>query len=529
MTGATARSWAIALEGLGGHAVEVEAHVASGLPAFVLIGLPDASLGEARDRIRAALNSAGRPLPPQRVTINLSPASLRKHGSGFDLAIAASILAALDVIDAAGPGSCAHIGELALTGAVRPVAGVLPAVAAARAAGIGTVLAPVENAAEAALVEGMRVVPIASLRELALHYGADPDLLTEAPEPFAPPRAAREAESAGRADPAGPATERAATDLADIVGLDEVVEAAVVAAAGRHHLLLVGPPGSGKTMLAERLPGILPDLDVDAAIEVAALRSLRGAAVGELDFRPPLEAPHHTASAVALIGGGSGALRPGAISLAAHGVLLLDEAPEFPRSVLDALRQPLESGTITVHRARQSATFPANAQLVLAANPCPCGAAEPDAGCRCTPLARRGYLQRLSGPLLDRIDLQLAVPRPGRATSRLIADGARGARSTASAAAQVLEARDRAERRLRGTPWTVNAEVDGAWLRSGEGRLPGDATIAIDEHLRRGTLTMRGATRILRVAWTVADLRGADRPDATHIGAALGYREQFVR
>lgn len=517
MSGRTSRAWAVALEGLGGHPVEVEAHVASGLPRFVLIGLPDASLGEARDRIRAALNSTGQPLPLDRVTVNLSPAAMRKHGSGFDLAIAASILAATGVIDAAGPARCAHLGELALTGAVRPVAGVLPAVAAARAAGLDTVLVPAANAAEAALVEGMRVVPISSLRQLALHYGADADLLADEPDD------ARVLEL-GEARAAAPHRE-----LADAVGMDSAVRAAVVAAAGRHHLLLHGPPGSGKTMLAERLPGILPDLDVDTAIEVAALRSLRGEPIGALDRRPPFEAPHHTASAVALIGGGSGEIRPGAISLAAHGVLLLDEAPEFPRRVLDALRQPLESGSITVHRARQSATFPANAQLVLGANPCPCGyAGVVGAACTCTAPVRRGYLQRLSGPLLDRIDLQVGVEPVTLAVSRLIADGAQGPTSTAAAAAAVIEARERARRRLAGTPWITNSEVDGAWLRRGDHRIAPGAATAIDGALRNGTLTMRGATRTLRVAWTLADLDGADRPTAVHIGAALVYRDRLV-
>lgn len=512
----TSRSWAIALEGLGGHPVEVETHVASGLPRFTLIGLPDASLGEAGDRIRAALDSVGCRLPPERVTTNMSPASLRKHGSGFDLSIAASILGATGTIDPAAPGRNAHIGELALTGAVRPVRGVLPSVLAARNAGFETALVPAHSEAEARLVTGIRIVPIASIYELALHYGAEPASLVEPPEPSASILAPVGAEPSARPEP----------DLRDVLGQEDAVRALIVAAAGGHHLFMVGPPGSGKTMIAERLSGILPDLDASLAIEVAALRSLRGLQIpNSLSLRPPFQAPHHTASSVALIGGGSGVIQPGALSLASHGVLFLDEAPEFPRQVLDSLRQPLESGEITIHRSRSSATYPAKTQLILAANPCPCGnAGAADLVCRCTPNVQRRYMSRLSGPLLDRVDVQLRVEKVGIAAIKMHADGAVGSISTADASAQVNEARERARRRFASAGFTRNAEVTSAALRHPDLRPESGAADILDRALVRGQISMRGYARVQRVAWTIADLEGSERPKVAHVAEALYYR-----
>ncbi|PPF76851.1 Mg chelatase-like protein [Pseudoclavibacter sp. RFBJ3] len=536
--GTVGHSVAIALEGLGGELVEVETQISPGLPFFKLVGLPDTSLGEARERVRAALQSSGCPLPASRVVTNMYPASLRKHGAGFDLAIAVSFLAAAGIISAESPTRAVHIGELSLTGQVRAVVGVLPAVAAARAAGFDTVVVPADSKAEAELVEDIRVVAVTSLRAVALHYGADADELTEELE--------YPSSSAGRSvavrererseDPTGALSAGSALDLSDVVGSDAAVRTLIIAAAGGHHLLMLGPPGAGKTMLAERLPGILPDLEPEAAVTLAAVRSLRGMPLAaRLDRRPPFEAPHHTASAVALLGGGSGLIRPGAISLATGGVLFLDEAPEFARHTLDSMRQPLENGVIEIHRAQGRAAYPAEMQLVLAANPCPCGNhGDPDAECRCDASAPRRYLARLSGPLLDRIDLQLRVERVSAARARLVdheaqlghagQEAAHPSISTATARGLVEEARGRARRRLESTPWTINARIVSRWLRAPEHRPRRDAYAPLAIALERGQVTMRGHDRVLRVAWTIADLDGASRPEVHHVHEALSYR-----
>ncbi|QIZ98552.1 YifB family Mg chelatase-like AAA ATPase [Leifsonia sp. PS1209] len=530
-----ARTYAIALNGVDGNVVEVEADIAAGLPAFSLIGLPDAALGESRKRVTSAAMNAGCPLTPRKLTVNLSPASLRKQGSAFDLAIAVAALAAAGDLSAESAAAAVHLGELGLDGRVRPVPGILPAVIAARAAGFARVLVPAANAEEAALVDGVEVVAVTSLRHAAIHHGSDLEPVDVVP--------------VGAAVVGAPATDPATVrahpepDIADVAGNDEAIEALVVAAAGGHHLAMIGPPGAGKTMLATRLPGLLPDLTDEQAIEVTCIRSLTDAGIAGrgstgdpsssprgLIRRPPFESPHHTASAAAIVGGGTTRIVPGAIVRATHGVLFLDEAAEFPPSVLDSLRQPLESGTITIHRATGTATFPARFQLVLASNPCPCGRyGSPDEECTCTPIARRRYLARLSGPLLDRVDIRLAVRRIGLAALRIRSDPeASPAPTTGTASAllreRVVIARATAAARLAGTDWTRNADVSGAWLRTGALRLPRATVGALDRALDRGAITMRGYDRTLRLAWTMADLDGASTPTGHHIGAALFLR-----
>jgi magnesium chelatase family protein len=506
---AVGRTRAVSLLGIQGAIVEIEADYSSQLPKFVLIGLPDAALGEARDRVLAAAANSGCELPSRRLTVNLSPAALPKQGSGFDLGIALATLAAAGLVRPESIDRLVHLGELGLDGRLRPIAGILPAVSAAASAGVETVMVPTGNAAEAGLVPGIRVVPVASLREAAIWHGAEFE-----PIPVEPILVA---------EPEGPVDDE--FDLADIIGNEDAVEAMIVAAAGGHHAFLLGPPGSGKTMLAARLPGLLPDLDAATALEVTSVRSLCGLPVGRtLVTRPPLEAPHHTATAAALIGGGSRQIRPGAAARASGGVLFLDEAPEFTSSVLDALRQPLESGLISIHRANAVAHYPGRFQLILAANPGPGGRyGARDSECTCPPSARRRYLGRLSGPLLDRIDIQLRVQRITSAQLKLADESPRT--TTAQARARVAEARARAAQRLAATPWRLNSQVPGFWLRGPHARLGPVVTASIDRALERGGITMRGYDRVLRVGWTLADLDSTDSPTADHIGRALYLRK----
>ncbi|WP_144877521.1 YifB family Mg chelatase-like AAA ATPase [Microbacterium sp. 1.5R] len=505
-----ARTWAVALTGVDGHLVEVEADLSNQTPDFRIIGLPDKSLGEAVQRVHNACKNSGLDLPRRRLTINLSPASLPKQGSAFDLSVAVCALAAGGALDGRSVRRTVHIGELGLDGRLRPVLGVLPAVLAAARAGFERVIVPAGNAHEAALVPGVEVRAAVSLGEVALWHGADivaPDL-----EPVVPPRVE--------------SVDDAGLDLADIVGQGDAVDALIVAAAGGHHMLLSGPPGAGKTMLARRLPGILPPLAAVEALDVASIRSLCGENVRELSTLPPLEAPHHSASVAALVGGGSRAVRPGAIVRAHRGVLFLDEAAEFSRVALDALRQPLESGTIEVSRAGFSARFPARFQLIMAMNPCPCGNyGVRGAECVCPSAAIRRYATRLSGPLRDRVDIELQVARVSAA--RAVA-GASASATSAEASVRVASARARAAERWRGTPWTRNAEVPGSRLRQADVRIPAEARVSLDRALERGLLTLRGYDRVLRLAWTMADLDGLERPGAEQVGRALYLKRGYA-
>ncbi|OFR89209.1 Mg chelatase-like protein [Micrococcus sp. HMSC067E09] len=519
------RTRSITLAGLRGTVVEVEADIAQSLPGFTLLGLPDQSLQESRDRIRSAARNAGLPLTRRHLTVNLLPAGVQKRGAGHDLAIVLAAYAAEGKVS--GVHGPVFLAELGLDGSLHGPSDMVAMAMAAVDAGLPDMVVAADAVDQAALVPGARVRGFAHLHHVVHAFGGKPD-----PVPGVRPEAlmVRPGEAAGsscrpdggrRTSGAPLAAPEGVPDLSEVVGQWEARYALEVAAAGGHHLLLSGRPGAGKTMLAERLPGILPELDDRTALEAAALASLRsdGPAPTRLDTRPSFQAPHHSASMPALVGGGSGLARPGAASLAHGGVLFLDEAPEFDRRSLEALRQPLEAGEVVLHRAHGTVRYPARFQLVLAANPCPCGyGAGSGAQCRCTVLQRRRYADRLSGPLLDRVDVQVTV---APVTGAELGSPA-GAEASAAVAARVRAAVG-AQRERWGE---ANGRISGALLRRGRFAVPPAARAAADAAVDAGWLSARGHARVLRLAWTVADLRGATVPAAEDVDVALHLRRR---
>ncbi|MCC7426794.1 MAG: YifB family Mg chelatase-like AAA ATPase [Alphaproteobacteria bacterium] len=494
-----ARTATFAFQGIETVPVEVQVQIAAGLPAFVLVGLPDKAAAEGRERVRAALTAMGLSLPPKRIVVNLAPADLAKEGSHYDLPIALGVLAAMEVLPAEELAGFAALGELGLDGSLAPVAGILPAAIGASARDLG-LICPAAQGAEAAWAGRIEILAASSLLALVNHF--------KGTQVLSPPVPAT-AEATLR----GP-------DLADVRGQETARRALEVAAAGGHNLLMIGPPGSGKSMLAARLPGLLPDLSPREALDVSTVHSLAGMLNdGRLVQRPPYRAPHHSASMAALIGGGLRA-RPGEVSLAHHGVLFLDELPEFPRMALEALRQPIEAGETTVARAAAHVTYPARFQLVAAMNPCRCGFyGDPARECGRAPRCAEDYQGRISGPLLDRIDLVIEV-LPVAPADLARAPAGEG---SAGVAARVAEARARQRRRYGEDGPRCNAAAEGEVLKR-HLAIENEALALAEQAAERLKLSARGFTRVLKVSRTIADLGAALAISKAHVAEALAFR-----
>ena len=492
-----------ALFGLDAIPVDVEVDVTFGLPALVLVGLPDASVRESRDRVRSAIRNSGYQFPLQRVTVNLAPADVRKAGTAFDLPIALGVLAATGVVTTPTIADTLIVGELSLDGSMLPTRGALSVAALARQRGFTRLVLPAANAAEAAMVDGLTLLPADSLTEAVAVLNDPARVRPRLPPPVPPPTAEE-------------------PDLSEVHGQHLARRALEIAAAGGHNLLMVGPPGAGKTMLARRLPGLLPPLAFDEALEVTTVHSVAGLLPpnGGLMAHRPFRAPHHTISDTALVGGGS-VPRPGEISLAHHGVLFLDEAPEFNRRALEVLRQPLEHGTIVVARAARTAVFPARFALVAAMNPCPCGFfGDPRRACTCTPPEVQRYAGRLSGPLRDRIDLVVPLSALPAATLHAAEPG----EASAAVRARVLAAR--ALQVVRGGS-RLNAQLDGRHLLQTD-RIRPEARTTLLQAVERLGLSARAYHRVLRVAQTIADLAQAREVDSSHVAEALQFRSEVA-